>query len=128
MTLPKGASRHHRTTYYAAVGGELLAKDPHCFYCRRRLFECTATLDHFIPLSKGGSNSHDNLRLACSDCNREKASKMPTENRKSVRVWRFPVDRLVEYEPRDEAWARPLGFGREETRNVTFVGAEGKTP
>ncbi len=29
------------------------------------------------------------------------------------RGWLFPVDRFVEYEPSDEAWARPLGFGQE---------------
>ena len=31
-------------------------------------------------------------------------------------VWRFPFDPFVEYEEADEAWARPLGFGFEGTR------------
>ena len=29
------------------------------------------------------------------------------------RGWQFPADRFVTYEPSDEAWARPLGFGHE---------------
>ncbi len=29
------------------------------------------------------------------------------------KVWLFPPHRFIEYEPSDEAWARPLGFGRE---------------
>lgn len=29
------------------------------------------------------------------------------------RVWEFPKDRFVEYEPKDEGWCRRLGFGRE---------------
>lgn len=31
----------------------------------------------------------------------------------TCRAWQFPADRFVEYEQSDEAWARPLGFGRE---------------
>ncbi len=30
-------------------------------------------------------------------------------------VWKFPPHRFVEYEQSDERWARPLGFGHEET-------------
>lgn len=32
------------------------------------------------------------------------------------RVWVFPVERFVEYEPKDEGWCRRLGFGHEEIR------------
>ena len=31
-------------------------------------------IDHWKPLAKGGTNHLSNLRLAHSDCNREKAS------------------------------------------------------
>lgn len=35
------------------------------------------TLDHKIPLSKGGTWKPSNLQLLCADCNTEKADKMP---------------------------------------------------
>jgi hypothetical protein len=31
------------------------------------------------------------------------------------KVWVFPKDRFVEYEPSDEWWCRKYGFGHEET-------------
>lgn len=33
-------------------------------------------LDHVIPISKGGSDSRDNLRVACGECNRKKSDKI----------------------------------------------------
>lgn len=50
-----------------------------CNYCTRpfrRLSE--ATLDHFIPRSKGGSNHISNLVLACNDCNQNKKDEIFT--------------------------------------------------
>ena len=32
------------------------------------------TVDHIIPLSRGGTNAMDNLRLACRTCNRSKGN------------------------------------------------------
>lgn len=48
-----------------------------CFYCSGPLtkFEC----DHFIPLSRGGTNWPDNLRLSCPPCNYSKGAKLPWE-------------------------------------------------
>jgi hypothetical protein len=38
------------------------------------------------------------------------------------KVWQFPDHRFVEYEPKDETWARPLGYGREVDRPAIFKG------
>jgi 5-methylcytosine-specific restriction protein A len=40
-----------------------------CFWCNKELTLETATVEHKIPLSKGGSNRNDNITLACRECN-----------------------------------------------------------
>lgn len=37
----------------------------------------TATLEHIIPLARGGLNNLNNMTLACEPCNRERGSDMP---------------------------------------------------
>lgn len=51
----------------------LLKKDPHCTYCGLTLSRKTATIDHIVPKSKGGSTCEANLTLACKSCNERKA-------------------------------------------------------
>ncbi len=46
-----------------------------CQYCGDKVNEGNATLDHFIPQSKGGSHSKDNLRTCCLLCNSIKSGK-----------------------------------------------------
>ena len=55
-----------------------------CHYCGCALtkaprFTNSATVDHVVPLSRGGSNSPDNLVIACMDCNRRKHNKLLCE-------------------------------------------------
>ncbi len=45
-----------------------------CCFCRRILTMSTATLEHVIPLSHGGSWKPENLRLSCESCNNERGS------------------------------------------------------
>jgi len=48
-----------------------------CCHCGRKVFfGYGATVDHFIPLDKGGSNSMYNLIMLCYDCNQEKDNKI----------------------------------------------------
>lgn len=54
----------------------LLKSDSFCFYCTKRLDLDTSTLDHCIPLSKGGSSKFSNLVLACHECNQSKGNKI----------------------------------------------------
>jgi 5-methylcytosine-specific restriction endonuclease McrA len=53
----------------------------HCAYCTIDCTEC-ATIDHVIPLSKGGGNTLDNLVIACYSCNIRKANRMVEDFRK----------------------------------------------
>lgn len=50
-----------------------------CFYCKKELVEYD--VDHFIPITKGGSNFKDNLVIACPHCNRSKGTKLPQDFR-----------------------------------------------
>lgn len=56
---------------------KLLKQDPHCCWCGCRLFRKTATLDHVIPLSRGGLDNGNNVVLACGPCNKLRGSDMP---------------------------------------------------
>jgi 5-methylcytosine-specific restriction endonuclease McrA len=50
-----------------------------CVYCAERLDYQNATLDHVLPLAKGGANDPGNVVAACPRCNRLKADMLPAE-------------------------------------------------
>lgn len=50
-----------------------------CHWCKKRLTMDTKTVDHIIPLSKGGSDNPSNLCIACRDCNSSKHAKDPLD-------------------------------------------------
>lgn len=81
-----------------------LSIHPFCGWCQRPLTEDSATTDHVVPLSRGGSNNWDNLCLACVDCNQARQNNLPGE-------WPILVQpKAVETEPRIwVAWTRYPG-------------------
>ena len=48
-----------------------------CGYCGKALTIDTTTKDHFIPVSKGGKDTWENLVAACSACNLRKGNELP---------------------------------------------------
>lgn len=59
---------------------DIMARDGNlCYLCGRELTLQTATIDHVIPLSRGGSHTPDNVKLACKPCNSRKQSKLLSE-------------------------------------------------
>jgi hypothetical protein len=57
---------------YAADGFE-------CMYCGARMGKSLLTIDHFVPLEKGGKNDSSNYLTACRKCNKDKANMEPQE-------------------------------------------------
>lgn len=45
-----------------------------CQYCDLKLTRATATLDHVVPISKGGKTTFDNVVTSCQPCNSSKGS------------------------------------------------------
>lgn len=68
-----GKEKTKRTQAKKKIKARLLRKDPRCFKCKRNLTFEIATLDHIIPLAKGGTNKESNFQLACEPCNLSKA-------------------------------------------------------
>ena len=50
-----------------------------CHYCRRHVGIARLTMDHVVPLGRGGRSSRGNVVAACKDCNTRKQSLVPVE-------------------------------------------------
>lgn len=50
-----------------------------CFYCKRKTAFKNLTMDHLVPLARGGRSTKDNLVPCCKKCNNLKKSMMPLE-------------------------------------------------
>ena len=46
-----------------------------CYLCCRKEPDIIITVDHIIPVSKGGLNTVDNIQLLCLSCNSKKGNK-----------------------------------------------------
>lgn len=54
-----------------------------CYYCNNPIYGIKVNVEHIVPKSKGGTNSKRNLVLSCSDCNKEKNTKLLSNKEKS---------------------------------------------
>lgn len=64
------------------------------------------TIDHVVPLKHGGSNSHENLALACFHCNRRKSDREIVLDPASGQ----PV---LLFNPRTQAWDEHFNWSRD---------------
>jgi hypothetical protein len=55
------------------------------------------TIDHVIPIHQGGTDTVDNLALACFHCNRRKSNKLTAEDPTSGEI--VPM-----FNPREQSW------------------------
>jgi 5-methylcytosine-specific restriction enzyme A len=50
-----------------------------CYYCRRQFSPQDLTMDHIVPLSRGGKTTKGNIVAVCKECNSKKKYLLPME-------------------------------------------------
>ncbi len=50
-----------------------------CYYCGTRVAPRELTLDHLVPVSRGGKSTRGNCVAACKACNNKKKNLLPME-------------------------------------------------
>ena len=50
-----------------------------CYYCGRKFAPKELTMDHIVPLSRGGRSTKGNVVPCCKECNARKKMKLPME-------------------------------------------------
>ena len=50
-----------------------------CYYCEGKFKPVDLTMDHLIPIVRGGKSVQGNLVPACKECNNKKKYLLPTE-------------------------------------------------
>lgn len=50
-----------------------------CHYCGASVPPSELTMDHLIPISRGGTSERYNIVAACKDCNNRKKNLLPAE-------------------------------------------------
>lgn len=83
---------------------------PRCGYCRTSsaITGETNTIDHIIPLARGGSSEEDNLWVACRRCNRDKATQIDAIDPETGQ--RVPL-----FNPRTQFWKEHFVWSEDGT-------------
>ncbi len=68
--LPQADVRFNRRNIFAR-------DDNRCQYCGRRFPMSELSLDHVVPLSRGGLTNWTNIVCACTECNKRKGGRVP---------------------------------------------------
>ncbi len=50
-----------------------------CYHCEKRFHPSELTMDHLIPIAKGGKSSKNNVVTSCKECNTKKGYKTRAE-------------------------------------------------
>ncbi|RJQ49198.1 MAG: HNH endonuclease [Nitrospiraceae bacterium] len=50
-----------------------------CYYCGRAVQPRELTMDHIVPIIRGGRSAKNNIVPACKDCNNKKKHALPME-------------------------------------------------
>jgi 5-methylcytosine-specific restriction protein A len=58
-----------------------------CYYCHKKVLPRELTMDHVVPIVRGGRSTKNNVVPACKECNNKKKHSLPIE-------WEEYLDRL----------------------------------
>lgn len=90
---PDGAKKRRRKGRNPALKKRLAKRDGLCCYlCGEKfngIHDPNLSIDHVIPLSRGGDNDESNMALACGPHNKEKGS-MSAEDYILMKGWEWP--------------------------------------
>ena len=88
-----------------------------CEYCRMPQVTQGAEFhtEHIIPQCKGGSDTEDNLALACPSCNFHKSARTKSEDPETGQVVRL-------FHPRQHRWDKHFRFEGPKIVGTTPVG------
>ena len=50
-----------------------------CYYCNRKNPPKELTMDHLVPISRGGKSTKGNVVVCCKECNNAKKQLLPME-------------------------------------------------
>lgn len=50
-----------------------------CYYCNAKINPKELTMDHVVPLIRGGKSTKSNVVTACKECNSKKKHMLPIE-------------------------------------------------
>ncbi len=50
-----------------------------CYYCKERVPPKQLTMDHIVPIVRGGQSTRSNLVACCQECNSKKKYMLPLE-------------------------------------------------
>ncbi len=50
-----------------------------CYYCGKKVRAGELTMDHIVPIIRGGKSTKNNLAPACKECNNKKKHSLPME-------------------------------------------------
>lgn len=50
-----------------------------CYYCGKKVRPSELTMDHIVPLIRGGKSTRNNVVPACKECNNKKKYLLPFE-------------------------------------------------
>ncbi|MHC5611847.1 MAG: HNH endonuclease [Nostoc sp.] len=113
-----------------------------CEYCHasEQWQYVSFTVDHVIPLTKGGANLIDNLALACFHCNRQKSDKLKAFDEQSLSevplfnprtdswqehfIWSTDTLLIIGFTPTGRATVTALAFNRARIINIRAADRE----